>query len=127
MMRPLGQLARARTMAVPSPSPAPIAADRAPLARIAAGLRALYGDRLVDAILYGSRARGEARPESDYDVLVVLGHHDGAGAEARRLGALATRLLDEERVVVNFHAVPVSGLAARTAFMAEIRRDGLRL
>ena len=32
----------------------------------------LYGERLVKLILYGSRARGDARPWSDIDVLVVL-------------------------------------------------------
>jgi len=30
------------------------------------------GDRVVSLILYGSVARGEARPESDVDVLLVL-------------------------------------------------------
>ena len=36
------------------------------------GLQALYGDRLVKLILFGSRARGDARADSDYDVMVVL-------------------------------------------------------
>jgi len=36
---------------------------------------------LHDLILFGSRARGDAEPESDMDVLVVLG--DEADAEAR--------------------------------------------
>jgi predicted nucleotidyltransferase len=30
-----------------------------------------FGDRLVSVVLFGSRARGEARPESDIDVLIV--------------------------------------------------------
>jgi len=32
----------------------------------------VFGGRLVSLILYGSYARGEQRPESDVDVLVVL-------------------------------------------------------
>ncbi|MEG4505403.1 nucleotidyltransferase domain-containing protein [Microcoleus sp. F6_B4] len=32
----------------------------------------LYGDRLTQMVLYGSQARGDARPDSDIDILVVL-------------------------------------------------------
>ena len=32
----------------------------------------LYGDRLTQMVLYGSPARGDAHPDSDIDVLVVL-------------------------------------------------------
>lgn len=35
-------------------------------------IEAHYGERLVEVVLYGSVARGEATPESDVDVLVVL-------------------------------------------------------
>ena len=31
------------------------------------------GDRVRRVILFGSRARGDARPDSDYDLLVVMG------------------------------------------------------
>ncbi len=34
-------------------------------------LRAALGDRLVAVVLFGSRARGDARPESDWDLLVL--------------------------------------------------------
>lgn len=35
-------------------------------------LEQLYGDNLVSVILYGSQARGDAKRDSDIDVLVVL-------------------------------------------------------
>jgi len=35
-------------------------------------LEAKHGDRLCGAVLYGSEARGEAGPESDIDILVLL-------------------------------------------------------
>lgn len=48
------------------------AAVRAALLEVAAGLRARFGARLVEARLFGSYARGTAGPDSDVDVLVVL-------------------------------------------------------
>lgn len=35
-------------------------------------LTAIYGDRLCQLILFGSLARGDAKPDSDIDILVVL-------------------------------------------------------
>lgn len=37
-----------------------------------AALGRRFGDDLVSVVLFGSRARGDARPESDIDVLVVV-------------------------------------------------------
>jgi predicted nucleotidyltransferase len=36
------------------------------------GLERLYGPRLIKVILFGSRARQDAQPDSDIDLLVVL-------------------------------------------------------
>ena len=42
------------------------------LAELRSRFEALYGDRLVKLILFGSQARGDADADSDIDVLVVL-------------------------------------------------------
>ena len=42
------------------------------LAELRHYLEAFYSDRLVQIILYGSQARGDAQPDSDIDVLNVL-------------------------------------------------------
>lgn len=48
-------------------------------------LQETYGDRLRYVVLYGSRARGDARPDSDVDLLVVLkGPIENAWQETKR-------------------------------------------
>jgi len=33
-----------------------------------------FGDNIEEVILFGSRAQGNSRPDSDYDILVILKH-----------------------------------------------------
>ncbi|MBL7066017.1 MAG: nucleotidyltransferase domain-containing protein [Anaerolineae bacterium] len=51
----------------------------------------LFGDDLVSVVLYGSRARGNARPDSDFDHLIIAVSarretEAGTGAGHRRGG-----------------------------------------
>src|SRR6266571_2296599 len=54
-------------------------------AAVAAELRALYGGRLRRVVLFGSWARGDAHPESDIDLLVVLDRVDSPWVGVRRM------------------------------------------
>ena len=47
-------------------------------------LKTLYEDRLIQLILYGSQARGEATEDSDIDVMVVLKSPVSPGIEILR-------------------------------------------
>ena len=46
--------------------------ERKALDDYVAAVRKHYGARLVDILIFGSRARGDARPDSDADLAVIL-------------------------------------------------------
>jgi hypothetical protein len=52
---------------------------------VAGDLRRLYDNRLNSVLLFGSWARGDAHPESDIDLLVVLDRVDSVWDELRRM------------------------------------------
>ena len=90
-------------------------------------LEALYGPALDRVVLFGSRARGDAGPESDYDVAVFLKHMDNRLAEAYRLADLSVRFIDETGAFIDAKPFRAEEFAKRSPLMHEIRRDGVTL
>ena len=97
------------------------------LTNFRAAVRDMYGDRLERLVLFGSRARGDARPDSDYDVAVFLRHMGDRFAEMDRLADLSTHILDKTGAFI--HAMPyqAGSYAERTPLMHEIRGQGIDL
>jgi len=97
------------------------------LRRFRAALSELYGDQLDRAVLFGSRARGEARDDSDYDVAVFLRALPNVWRERMRLADLRVDFLDETGAFFDTKPYPVAAWQDRTPLMHEIRRDGVDL
>jgi predicted nucleotidyltransferase len=84
----------------------------------------LYGDRLQRAVLFGSRARGDATTDSDYDIAVFLKVMPDRWAEFDRLVPLRLDFLtkyDADFSVLPFQS---SDLEKRTGLMHAIRTEG---
>lgn len=93
-----------------------------------AAVRQHYGRRLSGILLYGSQARGEAQPDSDVDMLVLLrGPVDTLG-ELRVLARLATAVSDRHGELVSIK--PLSSElfeAGATSFVRTVRREAIEL
>jgi predicted nucleotidyltransferase len=74
---------------------------RGALHHFAAAMRSLYGSRLGQLVLYGSRARGDAVGDSDVDVLVILDRYDDFWTEHDRIVDAGIRTCLEFDVVVS--------------------------
>ncbi len=73
---------------------------------VADDLRRLYGDRLRRVLLFGSWARGDAHPESDIDLLVVLDRVDSPWGELQSMEEILDRHSVANETVVS--ALPVA-------------------
>ncbi|HET6569459.1 MAG TPA: nucleotidyltransferase domain-containing protein [Rhodothermales bacterium] len=93
-----------------------------------ARLRALYGDRLQHVILYGSQARGDAGPESDVDVLVVLNGPFNMYQEIKRLVRLDRDLFERYRLDFSFQPYNEETYQdLRRPFIQNVHSDGVEL
>jgi uncharacterized protein len=95
------------------------------LQRFKAVLHEVYGDRMVRIVLFGSRSRGEAQADSDYNVAVFLTDLPDVWKERKRLADLRIDFLDEHGVFLDAKPYAVTALLQPTPLMHEIRKDGI--
>jgi uncharacterized protein len=90
------------------------------------GLERLYGSRLVGLVLFGSRARGDARADSDIDLLVILRPPVRSGEEILRTGPLLQELCLRHEVLVSCLFPTEDEYANRQSpLLMNVRREGV--
>jgi predicted nucleotidyltransferase len=97
------------------------------LPHIRTSLRAIYGDRIERLVLFGSRARGGAHADSDYDIAVFLADLTDCWREFHRLADLRTDFLAETSAFLEARPFRAGSYHDRTPLTHEIRRDGVDL
>jgi predicted nucleotidyltransferase len=104
-----------------------LTAQNPTLSRFRAAVAAAYGDRLERVVLFGSRARGDARAESDYDVAVFLYDMGDLWDELRPLSDLTTDILVDTGEMISAKPFRAGSYSDGRPLMQAIRRDGLEL
>jgi len=86
-----------------------------------------YGDRVAGLYLYGSRARGDAKPDSDIDVAIVFRDKPlRFWRELDRTGSLAFDYIVDDELFIQPYPVSVADFESSGVdrpIIASIRRD----
>jgi predicted nucleotidyltransferase len=95
------------------------------LVRFRRDLNALFSVGVARVVPFGSRARGDWRPESDYDIAVFLKNPGGLWDELGRLAHITTGILDDTGAVISARPFAERVYDDRSPLMQEIRTDGV--
>jgi type I restriction enzyme S subunit len=99
---------------------------RGVIAELRQGLGEVYGDRLKGVYVFGSYARGEATPDSDLDILIVLDGLDDYSDEIKRTSHLISSLSLECGISLSRVFVSQSQWAeGQTAFLQNVREEAV--
>jgi predicted nucleotidyltransferase len=96
------------------------------LQALKSALRKKYKQRIKELRLFGSYATGNAKPESDIDISLVIDAFDDIGTEIEQLGDIAAKLSLENNVVVSLHPIRYFDWQHhKTPFILNLKREGI--
>ena len=88
----------------------------------------IYGDQIHSIVLYGSRARGDERPDSDIDILIVLKGEFNYIEMLKLSDDLAASLSLENDLVISRAFVTEKDYRERQIpFLMNVRREGIAI
>ena len=85
-----------------------------------------FHERVAKVVLFGSRARGDSRPDSDWDIAVFLRGEPLSG-DLDRLSDLGFELLLETNQFIQVIPLPARREMENSRLLSSIRKDGIAL
>ena len=90
------------------------------------GLVHIYGDKLKGVYLYGSYARGDYRPGSDVDVMILLKDYKNYWDEIHRTSEVMSNVsLEYDLLVSRIFMTEEKWKTSDTPLLKNIHQDGL--
>ena len=84
-----------------------------------------YRNRIEGLILFGSVARGEAKEDSDIDILVIWRGNESEGWRA--MTGLAFDVLLDEGVYISVKVISEGDLKGENPFIKNVMREGIKI
>lgn len=99
-----------------------------PLMQFRRAVEEAFGADLERVVLFGSRARGDARPDSDWDVAVFLRRGASDWNTLRTLSEIAVRIGDcREEMFIQPVPIDLAGIDRSIELRRHIREEGVEL
>ena len=96
------------------------------IAQTRLGLEKIYGEELERVILFGSQARGDARADSDIDLLIVLKNPFDYSTESNRISFLIADICLEHTVLISCAFAEYEQFQNRNSgFFRNVRAEGI--